>query len=68
MNSNTITTTNFVEKMQEKKDEEEYECYCMECGEVIEGMTEEEFTGDDEIKLCKKCDDLLKTDSGCTDK
>ena len=34
-----------------------YECYCMECGDVIEGMTEEEFTKDDELKLCAECED-----------
>lgn len=34
----------------------DYECYCMECGDVIEGMTEEEFIRDDELKLCVQCE------------
>lgn len=47
------------EKCAEEKesDDEEYECYCQECGEVIEGMTEEEFEEDDELKLCAKCEE-----------
>ena len=35
---------------------DDYECYCQECGEVIEGMTEEEFVEDDELKLCEECE------------
>ena len=44
------------------EDDEEYECYCQECGEVIEGMTEEEFEEDDELKLCAKCEEVYKVD------
>ena len=42
--------------------EESYECYCMECGDIIkrkDGETEKEqeewFIIDDELKLCSKC-------------
>lgn len=37
-----------------------YECYCQECGDVIEGMTEEEFVEDDCLKLCEACEDKAK--------
>ena len=46
----------------QESDDEEYECYCQECGEVIEGMTEEEFEEDDELKLCAKCEEVYKVD------
>jgi len=43
--------------------EESYECYCMECGDIIkrkDGETEKEqeewFIMDDELKLCSKCE------------
>jgi hypothetical protein len=39
-----------------EEEEKEYECSCMECGAVIKGMTEEEYTEDDELKLCEKCE------------
>ena len=47
---------------EEESDDEEYECYCQECGEVIEGMTEEEFEEDDELKLCAKCEEECKVE------
>lgn len=37
-------------------EDEAYVCYCMECDEPIEGMTEEEFNDDSEVKLCAACE------------
>lgn len=42
---------------EEDEEDEEYECSCMECGAVIKGMTEEEYTADDELKQCEGCRD-----------
>lgn len=44
---------------------EEYECACQECGGVIEGMTEEEYNGDDELKLCDACKEAYENTANC---
>jgi hypothetical protein len=36
--------------------EDDYACYCQECGDEIEGMTEEEFADDSELHLCEACE------------
>ena len=40
----------------ETADEDDYVCYCQECGDPIEGMTEEEFADDSELHLCEACE------------
>lgn len=34
---------------------EPYVAYCQECGEEIEGITEEEFVSDDHLHYCDRC-------------
>jgi hypothetical protein len=36
--------------------EENYEAYCMNCGHIIPGMTEAEFTFDENIYVCEACE------------
>lgn len=38
--------------------EERYEAYCMNCGDVIEGITESEFTSDESHHVCDACEEL----------